>query len=265
MRLRNSSLCVSVLAGMLLAAGWTAASAQNDIEPLHGACSIAPGDKPDQVRFAIDRTGTSGHDHDSDSNVPLSNFPGFSLADLRNDGASLTVTMPAEPGDLVCAGTVHDLRLSGDFTFTPHPAFIDRMAHLGFTGLTSEKLEVYALFHIESSWIADLQSAGVTGITIDNLIALRIFRIDPAFVRAMDALGYTNLGAEKLIAFGVQGVNAGEVKEYRALGYHPNADELIQMRIFKVTPDFIERMQKRGFNDLTIAKLVQIRIFKLAE
>jgi len=239
--------------------------AQQNLEPLHGTCSIAPGDKPDHVRLAIDRSGGSGHDHDSDSNVPLSDFANFSLADLRNDGAQITATMPSEPGDLVCAGAVHDLRLTGEFTFTPHPAFVERMKQLGFTGLSSEKLEVYALFHIQSSWVADLQSAGVTGMTVDNLIALRIFRIDPAFVRAMDALGYTNLGADKLIAFGVQGVNAGEVKEYRALGYQPSADELIQMRIFKVTPDFIRRMQTRGFDKLTIAKLVQIRIFNLAE
>jgi hypothetical protein len=253
-----------LLAALFLTAG-CAGLAQSALPSLHGQCSIAPGDKPDQVRLEINRDEASGHDHDSDSNVPLSDFPNFSLADLRNDGARLTVTMPAEPGDLSCAGTVHDLRLTGDFTFTPHAAFIGRMEQLGLTGLTSEKLEAFALFHIESTWVADLQSAGVSGITTDNLIALRIFHVEPSFVRAMDALGYTNLGAEKLIAFGVQGVNADEVKEYRALGYHPSADELIQMRIFKVTPDFIRRMQSRGFDNLTVAKLVQIRIFKLAE
>ena len=37
------------------------------------------------------------------------------------------------------------------------------------------------------------------------------------------------------------------------------------MRIFKITPEFIHHMQDRGLNNLTIAKLVQIRIFKLAE
>jgi hypothetical protein len=99
----------------------------------------------------------------------------------------------------------------------------------------------------------------------DNVIALHIFKITPDFVRSMDALGYSHLPAEKLIAFGVHHVNPDEVKEYRALGYQPTADQLIQMRIFKVTPDFIHRMQDRGFSNLTIAKLVQIRIFKLAD
>jgi hypothetical protein len=49
------------------------------------------------------------------------------------------------------------------------------------------------------------------------------------------------------------------------MGYQPTLDELIQMRIFNITPDFIHRMQAKGLNDLTISKLVQIRIFKLAE
>jgi hypothetical protein len=81
----------------------------------------------------------------------------------------------------------------------------------------------------------------------------------------MAALGYANLPAGKLIAFGVHHVNPDEVKEYRAMGYDPTADQLIQMRIFKVTPDFIHRMQARGFQNLTISKLVQIRIFNLAD
>jgi hypothetical protein len=37
------------------------------------------------------------------------------------------------------------------------------------------------------------------------------------------------------------------------------------MRIFKVTPDFIQRMEARGLRNLTISKLVQIRIFNLAD
>jgi len=47
--------------------------------------------------------------------------------------------------------------------------------------------------------------------------------------------------------------------------YRDTLDQLVEMRIFKVTPDFIERMRARGLNNLTISKLVQIRIFKLDE
>lgn len=60
-------------------------------------------------------------------------------------------------------------------------------------------------------------------------------------------------------------VDPDEVKQIRALGYQPTLDELIQMRIFNITPGFIHRMRARGFENLTIPKLVQIRIFNLAE
>ncbi len=63
----------------------------------------------------------------------------------------------------------------------------------------------------------------------------------------------------------IHGVDTADIKQVQAMGYKPTVDELIQMRIFKVTPDFIQRMQAKGFNNLTISKLVQIRIFKLAE
>ena len=81
----------------------------------------------------------------------------------------------------------------------------------------------------------------------------------------MIALGYPAPDAEKLVALRVQRVDPDEVKQIRALGYQPTLDELIQMRIFNITPAFIHRMQSRGLENLTISKLVQIRIFNLAD
>ena len=105
----------------------------------------------------------------------------------------------------------------------------------------------------------------MSGLDSGNLIALRIFHVDTDYVRSLNALGYATPDAGKLVALRVQHVNPEEVKQIRAMGYQPTLDELIQMRIFKVTPDFIHRMQARGLDDLTISKLVQIRIFHLAE
>jgi hypothetical protein len=81
----------------------------------------------------------------------------------------------------------------------------------------------------------------------------------------MNELGYPTPSADKLIAMKVHKVDPAEVKQIRAMGYEPTLDQLVEMRIFKVTPEFIERMRSRGLNNLTISKLVQIRIFKLDE
>lgn len=244
----------------------TLLSAQN-FEPLHGTCSITASEHADKVRMALEREpcAEGSHCNTSDTDVQVSQFSGFSLADLQREGAHVDATMAAEAGTIRCSGTVHESGLRGDYTFTPDAQFVSRMQQMGFSDFSSEKLQAYTLFHIDTAWVKALQEAGVTDMDSGNLIALRIFRITPEFVRSMDALGYHQLPAGKLIAFGVHGVNPDEVKQIRALGYDPNADELIQMRIFKVTPDFIRRMQSRGFKNLTIAKLVQVRIFKLAE
>lgn len=244
--------------------------ADDQLETVHGTCTIAPSTEPEHVRYEFhhgDCQNPYGESecHDSDSDAPLSTFTGLALADLGREGAPLEARIVAEAGTISCSGQVHDLVLAGDFTFTPNPAFVESMAHLGFTGLDSGKLEAYTLFHIDTQWVQQLQAAGVTEMSSANLIALRIFKITPGFVRSMADLGYAHLPAERLIAFGVHGVNPDEVKQYRAMGYNPNAEQLIQMRIFKVTPDFIHRMEARGFNNLTISKLVQIRIFNLAD
>jgi hypothetical protein len=139
------------------------------------------------------------------------------------------------------------------------------MGKLGFTGYDSQKLQAYTLLDVTSDFARSLKQANIKGVTTDNLIALRIFKIDPAYAQSFVSMGYDLPDADKLIGLKVQGVNGEEVRQIRALGLKPTLDELIQIRIFKITPDFVHRMQDRGLKDLTIAKLVQIRIFKLDE
>jgi hypothetical protein len=235
--------------------------------PLHATCAIGLSESGGQFSLQINDTGcpTDRHCGSSFSNESMSRFTGITIADLASDGAHLTATLSGEAGTFSCTGTVHDHELRGDALFIPDSAFVDRMAKLGFTGFNTEKLQAYTFVNVTSDYARSLQQARIQRITIDNLIALRIFNVDPAYAQSFPAMGYELPDADKLIGLKVQGVNAEEVKQIRALGYQPTLDELIEIRIFKITPDFVRRMQDRGFKNLTIAKLVQIRIFKLAE
>ena len=242
----------------------------NGLETLHGSCSVSASEQAGKFRLhlADERCANTDDDHCgnfSDDSMNVSRLTGMTLADLGRDGAQLTATLSAEAGTFTCAGTVHDEVLRGSSTFTPNTAFVDRMRGMGFDGLDSKKLQTYTLFDISTEWVDSLKKAGIEGITSDNLIALKIFKIDTKYVGDIKALGYATPDADKLVGLKVQGVNAEEVREIRALGYKPTLDELVQIRIFKITPDFIKRMQAKGLHDLTIAKLVQIRIFKLDE
>ncbi len=237
------------------------------LAPLHAMCTIGVSDEGARFRLEgrNDNCAESRHCENNYRNESLTRLTGITIADLGHDGANLTATLAAEPGTFTCSGKVHDGELQGASVFTPDQAFIDRMGRLGFSGYDSEKLMAYSFIGVDSKWTESMQQTGVHGITVDNLLALRIFNITPDYVHSFVSMGYEMPDADKLIALKVQGVNAEEVRQIRALGYQPSLDELIQIRIFKITPEFIHRMQERGLKNLSIAKLVQIRIFKLDE
>ncbi|KAA6455683.1 hypothetical protein DYQ86_27070 [Acidobacteria bacterium AB60] len=241
------------------------------LEPLHARCSIGPSESEQPGAFRIrvyegDEDCFDGRHCDSNFNHdPFTRLTGITRSDLSRNGAQLTATLAAEAGTFTCSGRVMDGVLHGNAVFTPDAAFVERMEKMGFSGYTSEKLEAYAFLNVESAWVHGLQQTGVKGMTGDNLLAMRIFNVEPAYIASITALGYPMPDADKLIAFRVHKVDPEEVRQIRALGYQPSLDDLIQIRIFHVTPEFIRRMQGRGFKDLTLAKLVQIKIFKLDE
>ena len=257
------------------------------LETLKGSCALAVSVNSDQLEFRLER-GTCHHNADgsvardngdnrneadrcntNDMQLPSNTFTGFIQSDLGRDGAHIDAALNAEAGTLTCSGTIHNFKLSGDFTFTPNAAFAARMLKLGIQGITTQNMETYTLFRVQAANIEALQKAGVTDIDAKNLASMAIFKVDPAFVESIRALGYPTPPAKKLVELKIHNVNPEEVRQIRALGYQPTLDELVKMRIFKVTPAFIEDMRKRGFGtsaqDLTIASLVKIRIFKLAE
>jgi hypothetical protein len=236
------------------------------LETLHRSCAISASEHEGKFRLRIMDEGCKDDDHCNNfSDDSVSPLAGITLGDLGREGAQITATLSAEAGKLECAGTVHEAVLRGAATFTPDAAFVDRMSRMGYSELDSEKLETYTLFDIGTAWVESLKKAGIGGLNVDNFIALKIFKVDAAYVAGITSLGYETPDADKLVGLKVQGVNAEGVKEIRALGYKPTLDELVQIRIFKITPEFIKRMQTRGLHDLTIAKLVQIKIFKLDE
>ena len=261
MRLFSSTLVFA------LAAAAVTLPAQS-FEPLRAKCEVSSSSDGAKLSLHIfdNRDCPEGrHCGSNFDSQSMSRFTGVSLTDLTHDGAHLTAMLKAEAGTFTCTGTVHDTALYGDALFTPDPAFVDRMGKLGFTGYDSQKLQAYALLDVTSDFARSLQQANIKQVTTDNLIALRIFKIDPAYAQSFVSMGYEQPDADKLIALKVQGVNAEEVQQIRDLGFKPTLDELIQIRIFHITPEFVHHMQGRGLKDLTIAKLVQIKIFKLDE
>jgi hypothetical protein len=248
--------------GLCLLAMTAAACAETS-----GNCSITAGRWDGKISFSWDRgdCAQQQHCHEGDSEMQWSSWTGIAPEDLQHEGATLDARMTAEAGEMRCAGKVHDGALQGSYSFTPNPDFMRHMESMGFDGLSPDRLQGFAFLNVTTAWVKDLKDAHVTGMTAENLMGLRALKVDAAYVRAMTVDGYPELRAEKLTGMKAVGVTPEKVQAVRAMGYSPNEEELIQMSVFKIDAPFVERMKARGFKNLTIAQLVQIKVFKLDE
>jgi hypothetical protein len=206
-----------------------------------------------------------GCNSSDNSNISWSRWTGISANALTQEGAQLNAQITADAGELQCTGTVHDDVLAGRYNFTPNTSFQQQMTAMGFEDVTAAKLQGFLLLDISLKWVHQIKDAGVTNLTTGHLMGLRALRITPEYIHAMAEAGYPELGASKLTEMKAVGVTPEKAKEAKALGLQPNEQELIQMSIFKIDRPFIERMRAKGLTNLTLAKLIQVKIFKLDE
>jgi hypothetical protein len=236
-------------------------------------CSIASGRSDGKMEFSWQRGDCKPetHCHEGDSDMSWSRWTGVTPADLQREGASIDARLKGDAGEMRCVGTVHGSEIHGTYSFTPNPDFPRSMEALGLSisnqtdQKMNDRLQGYTMLDVSIEWIKAMKDAGVKGMTADNIMGLRALGVDPAYVHGMAAAGYPELDADKLTGMKAVGVSPEKVKQIRAMGFSPTQDELIQMSVFKIDAAFVERMKAKGLKDLTIAKLVQIKIFKLDE
>ena len=205
------------------------------------------------------------HCGNGNSDMAWSKWSGITPEDLHHEGAQIDARMKADSGEIRCTGSVHDGTLNGRYSFTPDEQFRKRMETMGFTNLTTEILQGYAMLDVNIEWVKGMHDAGVRGMTAQKLMGLRALKVDPRYVQGMAAAGYPELQADKLTSMKAVGVSPEKVEAVRKMGYAPTEEELIQLSVFKIDAPFVERMKSRGFKNLTIAQLVKIKVFKLDE
>jgi hypothetical protein len=236
-------------------------------------CSIAAGRDDGRMQFSWQRGDCEpkSHCNEGDNGMSWNRWTGVTPADLQREGASIDARMKGEAGEMRCVGTVQESEVHGTYTFTSDPEFLHRMETLGFTfphqtaQQTTDRLQGYVMLDITIEWAKAMKEAGVQGMTAENIMGLRALGVDPKYVSGMAAAGYPELDAGKLTGMKAVGVSPEKVQQIRAMGYSPTQEELIQMSVFKIDAPFVERMKARGLKNLTIAKLVQIKVFKLDE
>jgi hypothetical protein len=251
-----------LILGVMMGLGATAAVADTA-----GSCSIRAGRTDERMSFSWERGDcVDGHHcHDGGSDMLWTKWSGVTPQDLQREGTAVDARMKAESGEMRCVGTVHDAAMRGAYSFTPDAGFAKRMEAMGFDDQTPERLQGYAMLDVTTAWVKEMKDAGVTEMTAQKLMGLRALKVDAAYVKAMAAAGYPELRANQLTSMKAVGVSPEKVQAVRAMGFSPTQQELIQMSVFKIDAPFVERMKARGFQNLTIAQLVKIKVFKLDE
>lgn len=256
----------TVILNLILALGASAAIAQTS-----GTCSISAGRTEEKMSISWEHGDcvAGQHCHQGNSDMLWSKWSGVTPQDLEREGAAIDARMKADSGEMRCVGTVHNAALRGTYSFTPDPAFVKKMQAMGFDSdsdpQTADRLQGYAMLDITTDWVKQMKDAGVTGMTSRNLMGLKALKVDPAYVKAMAAAGYPELRAQKLTSMKAVGVTPEKVQAIKAMGFSPTQEELIQMSVFKIDADFVQRMKARGFQNPTISQLIKIKIFKLDE
>src|ERR1700712_1330474 len=104
---------------LLIALGLVSLHADEILNSLKGTCTISASTEPNRFDLKLERGSCADHRdcHDNNMQQPLNAFAGLSIGDLRREGAHIDAVLTAEAGRLTCSGSIHDSRLTGDFTF----------------------------------------------------------------------------------------------------------------------------------------------------
>ncbi|SDF45205.1 hypothetical protein [Terriglobus roseus] len=247
-----------------------ATSAPCIAQTMSGVCMISEGLHKDgapvaRVMLSENNCATDGRNcmEMSNTSTEWRQWTGVSPEILHRDTSTIDAKLVGDAGSLTCNGVVHDGILSGRFGFDANPAFVTDMAALGFDGILPRKQLSMLMLDITPAWAKQIQSLGITELNTNRLQGLRALHVDADYIHAMAAAGYPELRAGKLTEMKAVGVTPEKVQEAKSLGFQPSEQDLIQMAVFKIDRPFVERMRARGLTDLTLKKLIQIKIFKL--
>jgi beta-lactamase regulating signal transducer with metallopeptidase domain len=140
------------------------------------------------------------------------------------------------------------------------PEYAAAMSQLGFGKLSADDLIACKIQGVTPEYISQLKQGGLEVKDIHQIISFRIFEVTPEFVAGMKAAGFSGLNSDQLVAMRVQGVTPEYARSIAQQFPGATSDDLVKTRIFNIDAAFIESAKKHGFTDLSLDKLVKLRI-----
>jgi beta-lactamase regulating signal transducer with metallopeptidase domain len=140
------------------------------------------------------------------------------------------------------------------------PEYAKAMAQVGFGKPSADDLIACKIQGVSPEAIAQFKQQGLQVESLHDAISFRIFQVTPEFVSGMKAAGFDHLTSKQLVNLRVQDVTPEYAREITQQFPGATVDDLIKTRIFRIDGDFIAMVKKHGFTDLSLDKLVKLRI-----
>lgn len=140
------------------------------------------------------------------------------------------------------------------------PEYARSMAQLGFGKLSADDLIACKIQGVTAEAIEQFKKQGLEVKSIQDAISYRIFEVTPEFSEGMTKVGFKNLDSKKLLALRVQGVTPEYAQSIAKQYPGATVDDVIKTKIFNINADFIASAKAHGFTNLSLEKLVQLRI-----
>ncbi len=145
------------------------------------------------------------------------------------------------------------------------PEYARSMSQLGFGKLSADDLVACKIQGVTPEYIAGLKQNGLEVKTVHDAVSYRIFEVTPEFVAGMKAAGYGDLSSKQLLAMRVQGVTPEYARSIAQQFPGATPEDLVKTRIFNIDAAFVAQAKKHGFADLSLEKLVKLRISGVLE
>jgi beta-lactamase regulating signal transducer with metallopeptidase domain len=140
------------------------------------------------------------------------------------------------------------------------PEYAEKMGQIGFGKLSADDLMAAKIQDVTPEYIAQLKHDGLEVKSIQDAISYRIFDVTPEFIAQMKAAGFGDLSHEQLMSLRTQDVTPEYARSIRQQYPGATVEDIVKTKIFNINADFIAQAKRHGFNDLTLEKLVKLRI-----
>jgi len=118
---------------------------------------------------------------------------------------------------------------------------------------------------ITPEYAAEMKASSIGAKDLHELISMKAVGVTPEYAKEMASIGFTNLSTHELISLRAQGVTPEYVRWVRQNFPNAGTHELEQASVFHIDAAFIAKAKAHGFNDMSLEKLIKLKITGLLD